>query len=305
MQLKITDDNREIKDHGTFSYPVMVSYEVLSNYERGSFFWHWHPEVELTLVLDGDISYQVNDMTHHLKAGEGLFCNSNMPHTGKRKYSIDCVYISVTFDPRIIYGFESSTLQTKYVSPLTGSGDLGSIKFQPSTPWHRQILQHMNEIWTLNQNQSDTYEFQVQILLAQIWLLLFEHVVSDGDSNSSASRDRERLLVLLSYLHDHYSEKIKLADIAAQINICPGECCRFFKKQMKESVFDYLIRYRIEKSLILLRHSSDNITDISLKVGFSNPCYFSKMFRAEMNCSPKEFRKSEPASPALPHPDPL
>ncbi|MGL5435312.1 MAG: AraC family transcriptional regulator [Lachnospiraceae bacterium] len=292
MQLQINHENREIKEHGTFSYPVRVSYEVLSAYERGSFFWHWHPEVELTLILEGDIKYQVNDKTHHLKAGDGLFCNSNMPHTGIKSHSADCIYISITFDPKIIYGFEASTLHTKYVVPLTQNSELDSVVFQSAVPWQRQVLMHLQEIWDLNQHAAGTYEFQIQILLAQIWLLLYEHAVTGTDVIPSASRDRERILAVLSYLHDHYSEKIKLADIAAQINICPGECCRFFKKHMKQSIFDYLIRYRIERSLPLLRHSADTITDISLKVGFSSPCYFSKMFRAEMNCSPKDFRKT-------------
>lgn len=60
---------------------------------------------------------------------------------------------------------------------------------------------------------------------------------------------------------------------------------------MKQSVFDYLLRFRIEKSLALLEDSSQNITEISVKTGFSNPCYFSKLFRQEMKCSPTEYRK--------------
>ena len=42
-------------------------------------------------------------------------------------------------------------------------------------------------------------------------------------------------------------EHLTLEDLAAQIHICRSECCRFFKKCMNESLFDYLLDYRIEK----------------------------------------------------------
>lgn len=291
MQLQVDHENRELKEHGTFSFPVMVSHEVLSSYDRGSFFWHWHPEVELTLILSGDIVYQVNDKTFQLEAGDSLFCNSNMPHTGKMATSADCIYVSVTFDPKVIYGFESSLLQTKYVTPLTINSRLSSIVLKTDSPWQNNIVDHIKKIWELTQNQNDMYAFQLQLLLSEIWFILYENTSTETLAYPSIIRDRERILTILSYIHNHYSEKIKLEDIAAEINICASECCRFFKKNMKESIFEYLIRYRIERSLFLLENTKNSITDISAAVGFSNQCYFSKLFRTQKGCSPSEYRR--------------
>ena len=291
LQIKTDHDNREIKEHGSFSFPVMVSHEILSNYQRGSFFWHWHPEAELTLILEGDISYQVNEQTFHLKTGDGLFCNSNMPHTGSMLTSADCIYMSVTFDPKIIYGFESSLLQTRYVAPLILNSRLDAIALHSGTDWQEDLLYKLHEIWQLKQAPDSLYEFRIQILLSQIWLLIYQHAAPEADAYPGVIRERERILVILSYLHNHYPEKITLEDVAAQINICPGECCRLFKKNMKQSIFDYLLQFRIEKSLALLENSNRNITNISAASGFTNPCYFTKVFRGKMNCSPSEYRK--------------
>ena len=69
----ITDGSqKELKKHGSDEFPLLVSYEKLSGYKSGSFLWHWHPEIEITLVLDGQILYKVNQCTYHMKAGDIL-----------------------------------------------------------------------------------------------------------------------------------------------------------------------------------------------------------------------------------------
>lgn len=73
MQLQLDNNKKELKSHGTYAFPVNVSYEQLSRYERKSFLWHWHKEIELTILLQGEMQYQVNDTIYHLQAGEGLF----------------------------------------------------------------------------------------------------------------------------------------------------------------------------------------------------------------------------------------
>ena len=79
MQIRMDKENRELKAHGSYEFPVNISYEQLSRYERGSFSWHWHPEIELTFVLSGQIGYQVNGKSYVLKEGEGIFCASQRP----------------------------------------------------------------------------------------------------------------------------------------------------------------------------------------------------------------------------------
>lgn len=291
MQIQINDERKELKNHGRFEFPVMVSRENLLFYERGSFFWHWHPEIELTLVLEGDIIYQVENQTYHLKAGDGLFCNANMLHTGHMYNKKDCVYISTTFDPKIIYGFETSVIQTKFVTPLTFNSQLSSIHLTPDTDWHTDIINDLKYIWQITLDEPDTYELDMQFKLLHIWSMIYAHTRPDTKDLPSVMRERERLHQMLEYIHKHYNEKLTLDDMAKNINICKSECCRFFKKHMNVSIFDYLLHYRIEKSLPLLQNTNESITDIAAETGFTNSCYFSKIFRQDVGCTPREYRK--------------
>ncbi len=150
MQLQLDNNKKELKSHGTYAFPVNVSYEQLSRYERKSFLWHWHKEIELTILLQGEMQYQVNDTIYHLQAGEGLFCNSNRLHTGSSCHDSDCIYISTTFHPRFLYGYEDSVIQNKYLNTITKHPGLHSLAFSPDIPWQKEVLDELSAIWMLS-----------------------------------------------------------------------------------------------------------------------------------------------------------
>ena len=152
------------------------------------------------------------------------------------------------------------------------------------------------------QYNLDTFpaEMRIQQLLSHIWMLIYENLPENilkptPDTNALSSDDythqQERLRQILSYIHEHYQEKITLDDVSAHINLCKSECCRFFKKYMNESIFDYILHYRIEQSLLLLQQTNATITQISEQVGFSNPSYFTKIFRQIIGTSPKSYQQ--------------
>ena len=294
MQLEINEHRKELKSHGCFEFPVFVSHEILSLYEHGSFIWHCHPEIELTLILEGSIQYQVNNRTYLLSKGDGLFCNSNALHTGHMYNNSDCHYLSITFHPKIISGFDGSIFQQNYVTPLLDCDELDSIPFYSSIEWNQQILQLIKEIPFYEESHEIGYELQIQHILSKIWLLIYQNNYAQivaQNKQSTRSLDLERLRSILTFIQSHYAEKITLNDISAQINICNSECCRLFKKYMKQSLFDYLLYYRIEKSLPLLKENRLSITEIAEQTGFSTPGYFSRVFHNQMHCTPSQYRK--------------
>lgn len=297
MQLKIDQEQKEIKSHGSYEFPVLISYERLSYFDTKEFPWHWHPEIELTLILEGEIAYQANDSLYELKAGEGLFCNTNVLHSGHGLHTPDCSYLSITFHPRLLYGYNSSVMQTKYMNRILKSPALASIHLTPQIPWHKKILKKMEKIRKLEQAHTTSLELQIQIALLEIWRRIFEHVELPEDDVLENDRDTERIRRIMEYIQTHYAEKITLEDLADQIHLCKSESCRLFKRYMNESMFDYLLDYRVERSLEFLRQSGYDVTGVAGMVGFSNPGYFAKIFRRKMGCTPLEYRKKYKKGP--------
>lgn len=288
MELRVNKEKRELKSHGTYEFPVNISRKRISSYETGSFPWHWHDEIELTLILSGEIDYRVNDTGYHLRAGEGLFCNSDALHTGSRVGDSDCDYLSVTFHPRLLGGYEGCVIRRKFVDTIVSSG-CSSLALSPEEPWQAAILSALNQIYTLSQERSELFELDVQRQLLEAWSQLFRHWAEQAQAPSDPEKI-QRLRVILAYLHQHYGEKITLEDVSKEVGLCKSECCRFFRRQMRQSLFDYLLDYRIGRSLPLLRESQASVAEVASQVGFSNPAYFSKVFRSRMKRSPREYR---------------
>lgn len=290
-QIRTDRDKKELKEHGSYAFPVMVSEERLSVY-GGSFLWHWHPEIELTIVLEGEILYQVNEETWHLKPGQGLFCNSNALHTGRMADAGDCRYISVTFDTKVLYGYSASLLYTKYIHPVIRDTALSAFSLEPDGGWQQRILDHLSGIWAASQEKSDTVELEIQLSLMQIWLDIYRHAgCGENAGELIPDRSQERIRTILRFIQEHYEEKITLDQIAGQVNICKSECCRFFKKYMQVTMFDYLLAYRIDQSLPLLAGSDWEITEVAGRCGFANPCYYTRVFKRSKGCTPMEFRR--------------
>ena len=289
MQIITQKNQKELKEHGNYAFPVNISIEKIQSYEKGIFLWHWHPEVELTLILSGEIEYQVDDNTYLLSAGDGLFCNSNSLHSGHMREDIECTYLSVTFHPRFLYGYENSILQTKYVNHIISNELWSSLLLTRSITWQKEILECISKIYELYQAVPDDFELQTHMLLLNIWHKFYHYFSTQPNNERKPNQHLQRLRDILLFIEEHYNQDISLEDVAKIANICKSECCRFFKKQMGMTIFDYILYLRIQNSLPLLK-KTDSITEVASTVGFASPSYYSQIFKRYMNCTPIEYK---------------
>ena len=291
MQIHIEKNQKEIKEHGNYGFPVNVSVEKIEAYEQGAFLWHWHPEIELTWIMSGEMEYRVNDQSYLLKQDEGLFGNSNTLHAGFRQGSKECSYLSITFHPRFLYGYDHSVLQDKYVAPVTEDERWPAFKLERNVVGHQRILKWMQDIYEIWERRPADYELEIHLLLMQIWQKLYRYVTRQPEQGQMSGGQLSRLREMVAYMEQHYNQEISLDDIAEHVNICKSECCRFFKKHMNMTIFEYLMFLRIQKSLPLLKEG-ESVTKTAGMVGFTSPAYFGQIFKRYMKCTPKEYQKN-------------
>ena len=70
----------------------------------------------------------------------------------------------------------------------------------------------------------------------------------------------------------------------------PDYITKIFKKETGMSFKNYIIEKRLDLARKLLQKTDDSIRDISLKVGYDNYSYFTRLFKKSFGVTPVEFR---------------
>lgn len=82
----------------------------------------------------------------------------------------------------------------------------------------------------------------------------------------------------LSYIDDHYSEDIRIGDLANEGCLSETHFRRLFNEAVSMAPNDYVNLVRIQKACDLLRFSDDSMTDIAMKTGFDSQVSFNRNF---------------------------
>ncbi|MDA3961642.1 MAG: AraC family transcriptional regulator [Planctomycetota bacterium] len=86
-------------------------------------------------------------------------------------------------------------------------------------------------------------------------------------------------------------EKIGRDEVAERAGLSPSRFSRMFKERIGRSFTDHLNHLRITRARQMLEHTDLSLLHIALDTGFSDPSYFTKVFRKHMGMTPKDFRK--------------
>ncbi|MDO5402634.1 MAG: cupin domain-containing protein [Eubacteriales bacterium] len=71
---------KEVKRHGSEGFPMGVYLDDFSHFQNGYICWHWHNEVQFTLIIKGEFTCQVGSEKLLLSPGDSIFINSCALH---------------------------------------------------------------------------------------------------------------------------------------------------------------------------------------------------------------------------------
>ncbi len=93
------------------------------------------------------------------------------------------------------------------------------------------------------------------------------------------------------FMNQHIQENISLEDVAKAVNLSTTYFSRLFSNEMNMTFVDYLTMIKIEESKKYLVDTRQSISDIALRMGFSDQSYFSKVFKKNEGITPGKYRK--------------
>lgn len=133
--------------------------------------------------------------------------------------------------------------------PYTRGYMLPAVVLKKEEGWQEEILKELKEVLHLLKEREN--EYQIAGKLVWIWQIFIEHMKSEVvKPTRSYIRKQERIQAMLTYIHEHYMEEIRLREIAEAAAVSVGECCRCFQNMVRTTPNQYLTEYRIEKTSI-------------------------------------------------------
>jgi AraC family transcriptional regulator len=99
-----------------------------------------------------------------------------------------------------------------------------------------------------------------------------------------------QILQVVKYINEHLNQDIKLADLAALLDISESHLSHRFKQSLGMTPHQYLLQQRIERAKQLLKQGDHSIMDIAFLCGFNSHSHLSKQFRQLTGITPKAYR---------------
>lgn len=114
--------------------------------------------------------------------------------------------------------------------------------------------------------------------------------ISGAKENANAtSIDKEFIQKVLRYINDNISDSdLSVEVLASQLHLSRSQLYRKIKTLTGQTVNELLRNIRLQKAKQILESGSANISEVSYKVGFSSPSYFTKCFKAHFNMLPTD-----------------
>ena len=106
----------------------------------------------------------------------------------------------------------------------------------------------------------------------------------------SKSRNAQLVQQVKFYIQEHYDQQLGADEIAQQVFMSSKQMNNIFRKETGQSVFEYLVAYRIHMAKQMLAHPDARINEVAYQVGYTNLSHFNLMFKKHTGKTPREYR---------------
>lgn len=283
--LTVHSDSSESLHYNLDDFPLYTHKDELYNYDYQALV-HWHLDLEYIYIVKGTMDYFVNGHIVTINEGDAIFVNSQRLHYGFSKEHHDCTFIALVISPEMFINITSRCKE--YFNMKFGLKNTDYIPFYHHVEWHQKIIQNIIEIQHLMEEESFK-PLTVIFKSLEIISITGDHI-DDYRENNLNSQDQMIFLELTHYISNHYSEKITLDILSRNVGITRNKCCELFNRFLNDTPNSYITKYRINKSVELLKNSYLSILEISDLCGFSSPSYFTSVFTKIKGMRPKDYR---------------
>ena len=253
---------------------------------------HIHPECELNFIENAKGAQRiVGDSIEEIDEEElVLVTNPHLEHAWKdyRNVSKNIHEITIQFHPDLLTDTFLNKNQMISIRQLFRHAERGVAFSRESIAKVRPLLKTLT-----CENDSFYSLIKLLIILHELSIDKGMRELSTGQFAANVMHQHssdESLGRVMDYLSRHYSEVIRLSEVAEMVNMSESSFCRFFKQHTSKSFIDFLTDIRLGTASRALIDSSLSIAEIGYDCGFNNLSNFNRIFKKKKGVTPSEFR---------------
>ncbi|HAU87573.1 MAG TPA: AraC family transcriptional regulator [Lachnospiraceae bacterium] len=272
--------------HETVEYNRVSQIRLYNNAEYEDYPAHWHTPIEIVMPTKNNYTALLGKETIELNAGDillicpGVIHALRSPETGER----------IIFQAEI--GILREIPEVESTLSLIAPAILLSKDTAPMI--YEQIY---NIILAINKEYHSNNSLSSAAIYSKVLEMFVltgrnytENVKRFDTGNQKQKEYTEKFIQICNYINEHCTEDLTLDEIAAIAGFSKYHFSRLFKQFSNVTFYKYLNQKRISYAEILLADSSNSITEVAFRSGFSSLSAFIRMFKLIKQCTPTEFR---------------
>lgn len=271
--------------HGTWKFPVGI---YKNGYGHADVYapHHWHREVEFICIEEGECEFTVNMKRIEVCPGRLYLINSGDIHT--MRVPSKSRQNAVVFDLSMLSFEHYDNVQSGLIQPLL----TGSLRF-PEWVSGAQYLDTYQKIILLCQEKPAGYQVLVKASLLMLLgqMQMEQQLLKEKEIVPRQEMKLAAIKKVLTYIAEHYQEKIYIKELSSLVSMNEQYFCRFFKKNIGKTPTDYINACRIERACQMLEETNEKIVTVCYACGYENVGYFIRKFKQIKGMTPSEYVK--------------
>ena len=245
---------------------------------------HCHSYFELFYVESGICRFFIENNMYDIHSGDFMLIPPEIFHY-TRYLSGQC--------RRNVVRFNQADLDESVIRLMPQrEGFLAATRiFQTPEEYRGQMNAHFSKMVNEKKISDHCSQPMLRALLQELFLLCVRECRLLYNIPDEIHTTDRHIVQAARFISGHYMERITAADIAAAAGYSPNYLSKKFRSSVGTGIHEYLMFIRLQHAAYELVTTSDLITEIAFRCGFSDSNYFKDAFKKKYGVTPRAYRK--------------
>ncbi|RXZ84678.1 AraC family transcriptional regulator [Paenibacillaceae bacterium] len=283
--------NLDVKWAGVLDTNIIPSF-----YSRS----HYNPYYQFIVAAEGKVRLQVEGKKTTLQAGDSLLLCPWEQHEGWQADENGGTFFWVQFscDPGMNeFALDRATElnivhveRTELRTVVHNHNDLLILPRQFQNRQRYPMLVLFEQLIAAMNKPVGYFRYRATLLLSELLRLLAEDFLEQSQLSTSVPASYITFRKLVDHLNNYYERDVSGEGLEQRMERKYSYLCQVFKKYSGTSINHYVQQLRLQRAEYLLLGTSRSIKDIAQEVGYSDPFYFSRLFKKNYGIAPQQYR---------------